>query len=117
MICQHCGLCCVDYMVVVIKPEYATEDFDINTAPEEAFLSRPGHDPCPNLYWEGDESRCCIHHFKWFAETPCAAFTQVEEGNTECRLGRHIIDNKPGFYRKYCEDVKANYKPLDKIGE
>jgi len=96
-------------MVIVVKPEYANNAFDINNAPEEAFLSKTEITPCPNLYWEGDESRCRIHHYDWFKQTPCWDFDQIGQQDEECRIGKFIRKNKsPGYWRKYCDSIITN---------
>lgn len=107
MKCVHCGLCCVDYIVVIIDPEYANENFNMKTATENMFAGKKSFDPCPHLYWEDHESRCRIHHFKWYNKTPCYAFGQYEENPDEvCRLGAWILKNRPGYYERYCEEFK-----------
>lgn len=47
---------------------------------------------CKHL--EGNKSgeySCAIHHYPWFPETPCGRHGQIEQGNTNCRLGEYIL--------------------------
>jgi hypothetical protein len=94
--------------VAVISPEYATEDLDMNN--EKAYIMKESNNPCPHLYWENGESRCKIHHFKWYKKTPCFDFGQIEsDPNTVCRLGEYILRCRPGYYERYCQEFKDNY--------
>lgn len=48
--------------------------------------------PCQHL--QGDklgEYSCAIHNEKWYDETPCFSHGQIEQGNTNCRLGEYIL--------------------------
>ena len=96
MICVHCGLCCYDYPVGIIKKEF--KDLDIKSTdqfPEEAFDVKPGNTPCEHLYWENHESRCAIHDKPWYQETPCFAFGQIEESpDCICRIGEWIMEKR-----------------------
>ena len=50
---------------------------------------------CPHL--NGDkpgEYSCGIHHHPWFKKTPCGTHSQIETGNTDCRMGTFLL-NKP----------------------
>ena len=53
--------------------------------------------PCPHL--DGDkpgEYSCKVHDRPWYKGTPCYSHGQIERGNTECRLGRYILDKEGG---------------------
>ena len=106
-ICTNCGLCCVDYDVVIIKPECVSDTIDLEDT--KIYMHKPGYNPCPHLYWEGDQSRCKIHNYEWYEDTPCFQFTQIGDG--ECRLGVYIRDTKgQDHYKKYCDQHKEGYK-------
>lgn len=117
MICVHCGLCCYDYPVGIIKKKFAdynaksVEDF-----PEEAFDIKRGNTPCPHMYWEGEFSRCAVHDKPWYHETPCFAFGQIEESpNNVCRIGEWILEkrktDKRFNYKLICETFINPKKP------
>lgn len=110
MICLNCGMCCIDYLVVIVKPESATEDFDITNASEDDFIGKKSHDPCPHLYWEEGKSRCKIHHFSWYKDTPCFQFGQIESSpKNVCRIGEYMLRTRPGYYEKYCNEFRKTY--------
>jgi hypothetical protein len=87
MICLRCGHCCLTYSIVVVKdPEKGII--------EDNYVVLDGTTRCPHL--EGNkkgEYSCKIHHYKWFPETPCGQHAQFERGNTNCRLGEHLLKN------------------------
>ena len=47
---------------------------------------------CPHLRWDNRKFKCAIHQYDWYKETPCYEFTQIEDKNSDCRIGRHAID-------------------------
>jgi len=85
MKCLRCGYCCTHYLVPIIK--------DPKLGPvEDNIIIQTGEGPCMHL--RGDKPgnySCAIHHYSWFKDTPCAEFTQVEEKNSECRIGKRIL--------------------------
>jgi hypothetical protein len=115
LICNHCGLCCIDYEVVIISPEWAKKEIIIDhNLPEEAFIHKKSGNPCPHLYWEDEESRCKIHNMPWYKDTPCYQFGQIESSpDCICRLGEYIWSKKPGYYKRYCDEFTKNVLPLD----
>jgi hypothetical protein len=49
-------------------------------------------DPCKHL--TGDKPgnyQCAIHNHKFYKKTPCFSHSQIEHGNTNCRLGEYIL--------------------------
>lgn len=94
MICQRCGKCCCDSLVVVIHPDFVKENLDITKLPDEAFLPLKS-EKCPHLSWDdNDIAVCAIHHYKWYKETPCYRHGQIEENeNDPCRTGVWIREN------------------------
>ncbi len=96
MKCLRCGHCCIDYMVVIVKPEHVDNpDFEN----EDTFMCHGGDGtPCPHLSsWEGNKTACAVHHLPWYKKTPCFSHGQIESSpDCECRMGRYIIDNNLG---------------------
>ena len=110
MICVHCGLCCYDYMVVIVAPSHI--DFDGKNAndigEEDGFIAKHSNTPCPHLEWEGDYSRCAIHDKPWYPSTPCFQFGQIEsDPKCVCRIGEWILEKRKTDnrfnYRLKCE--------------
>ena len=89
MICLRCGHCCINYMVVIVDdPDKGISDDNIICHPGDGT-------PCKHL--EGAEVgkySCRIHDKKWYKKTPCFSRGQIERGNTECRMGRFIIERR-----------------------
>jgi len=74
-------------VVIVDDPDKGISDDNI--------IYHPG-DGTPCKYLEGDEIgkySCRIHDKEWYKKTPCFSHGQLEKGNTECRMGRFIINN------------------------
>ena len=103
---MNCGLCCFDYVVIIISPKYSESNItNINDFPEEAYTIKQGNYPCPHLFWEGDKSQCKIHSKIWYKETPCFDFGQIESSPKDiCRLGEYVR-------KKWKEgDIRYNYR-------
>lgn len=117
MICTNCGLCCIDYMVVIIKPEYLCDTIqEFEKLDQEAFMGKDSGNPCTYLYWEDGKSRCKIHNYEWYKLTPCYDFTQIEESaDCLCRLGEYIDKNQPGYYEQYHNEFQNNYLSPDEF--
>lgn len=86
MICLRCGWCCTYNWVMIVKdPEKGIQEGNI--------IEHLGQgQPCPHL--EGDkpgEYSCKVHDRPWYKQTPCYSHGQIERGNTNCRLGDHIL--------------------------
>jgi hypothetical protein len=59
---------------------------------EDNILCIDGTQRCPHL--TGDkpgEYFCKIHHYEWFAETPCGQFSQIEREDSDCRIDAHLL--------------------------
>ena len=86
MICLRCGHCCKHYMVAIVSdPAKGVREDNIE-------IHAGGGTPCRHLL--GDESgeySCAIHEEPWYSETPCFAHGQIEQGNTNCRVGEFIL--------------------------
>jgi len=110
MKCLHCGHCCVNYGVMIINPKYKdsynpedVSNFDI----EDLALFKTTGIICPYLIWINDGYFCEVHKYPWYNSTPCFDFTQIESGNTECRVGRHLVDKTitSSSYDKFLKDT------------
>ena len=86
MICLHCGYCCCNYLVVIIKDP--SKPFGENNLEVHNGLNTP----CK--YLTGDkpgEYMCSVHHYPWYKETPCFSHSQIEHKNSPCRIGGYIL--------------------------
>jgi len=98
MKCLRCGYCCINLSLVTIHPDYIKEDLIINELPEEAFIFKPDGEKCPHLTFEDNKAVCKIHQYNWYYQTPCYNHNQIERKNSDCRLGKHIIDNNVNVF-------------------
>ena len=92
MICLRCGYCCIECSVVIVNPSKIKDDsvFEISN---DCLQFKDSKEPCPHLEWDGDGFTCKIHHYEWYKSTPCFSHGQFETKNSDCRMGRYIIDN------------------------
>jgi len=85
MICLHCGHCCLNYLIVIVKdPEKGITEKNCQVL--------DGSTRCPHL--EGSklgEYNCKIHHYSWFKETPCGQYDQIEQKISNCRMGEYLL--------------------------
>jgi len=88
MKCLRCGYCCKTYSVVIVDdPEKGIQ--------QDNLKARMGDESCQHL--EGDkpgEYSCAIHDYPWYEETPCFQHGQIEQEDSDCRLGRYILDKE-----------------------
>jgi hypothetical protein len=99
MICLRCGHCCKHYMVAIVA------DPDKGISEDNLEVNKGDGTPCRHL--KGDkpgEYSCAIHDKSWYCETPCFAHGQIEQGNTNCRLGEHILKQR----EKYSNEAETN---------
>lgn len=71
-------------VVIVDDPE---KGIDIDN-----LKARKGDTPCQHL--EGTEPGqffCKLHDYPWYDETPCSEYGQIEQKNTNCRMGEYIL--------------------------
>ena len=88
MICFRCGHCCKGYMVVIV------DDPEKGIA-EDNLIARDGTEPCKHLLGDKPgEYSCALHNYPWYKKTPCFQHGQIENGNTNCRIGEHILKQK-----------------------
>jgi len=91
MICLHCGYCCIECAVIIIKPESVKENLRINKLTENDAQLKDSKVECPHLEWIRGKAKCKIHHYKWYKQTPCFKHGQIEHKNTNCRMGEYIL--------------------------
>ena len=95
MKCLRCGHCCKKYIVVIVdNPDLGIRD--------DNLISYLGDSRCKHLL--GDtigEYSCAIHDKPWFKDTPCYAHSQIEQENSNCRLGEYLLKNM----KEYKEDI------------
>lgn len=85
MICLRSGYCCINYDVMIV-------DDPVKGLVENNVVHKKTGDRCKHLMGNKPGSHsCAVHDEPWYKDTPCAAFTQIECGNQQCRLGEHII--------------------------
>jgi hypothetical protein len=88
MICLRCGYCCIYYDVMIVN----NPDLGII---EGNIIHKPYGIKCQHLIGEiPGEYACKVHNSPWFKETPCAAFTQFESQNSNCRVGEKLCNMK-----------------------
>jgi len=84
MICLHCGYCCTNYLVVIVdNPELGPIEGNL--------VAHYGDKRCKHLT---NNNMCAVHHYDWYKDTPCYAHTQIERGNTNCRIGEYLLLKK-----------------------
>jgi len=88
MKCLRCGYCCCHLMVTIVdNPELEDPIVEGN------IIANMGNGvPCKHL--EGSkagEYSCKIHNKKWYVKTPCYSHGQIENYNSECRIGKYIL--------------------------
>ena len=90
MICLRCGHCCVAYDVIVLK------DYDKEVSEDNHFYKENGK-ACPHLIRDPNDDQktiCTQHDKKFFVDSPCDQYGQIEHGNTNCRTGDCILNNE-----------------------
>lgn len=59
MICQHCGICCIDMPVI------------INVG---GSCMAKGVGACPHLSFKGNKTSCAVHEEPWYKGSPCDTY-------------------------------------------
>jgi len=96
MKCLHCGYCCLVYDVIIVNPNTDLELLDlndINIDVEKTLQHKPSHQNCPHLLLKNHKFYCKIHNRKWYKDTPCYRHSQIENGDTNCRMGEYILNH------------------------
>jgi hypothetical protein len=59
---------------------------------EDNLVCHEGNGPCKHLQGiKPGEYSCALHDKKWYKKTPCYAHSQIERGNTNCRMGEYVL--------------------------
>ena len=83
MKCLHCGYCCTNLFVVIV------DDPKLGIVKENLKQKEEGR--CQHL---DDDNMCRIHDMPWYKDTPCFDYTQIEQGDTNCRTGEYMLNKK-----------------------
>ncbi len=87
MKCLHSGYCCIYLDVIIV------DDPELGPVPDN-LKHKPSGKVCQHLAGLGPgQYSCSVHERPWYKETPCAAFTQVEFEESNCRLGNYVLNN------------------------
>lgn len=106
MRCLRCGYCCIKYCVVVVKPEYIDEDLNFeDLSIREKLMFKDSDIWCPHLEELNKFTFSCkVHDKPWFNKTPCFDFSQIEQSESNCRLGTYVSNCKE--VREYLRSLK-----------
>ena len=115
MKCLRCSYCCTMYDVIIIAPNRVTVNLDLTD--ESVYMHKPTGFKCPHLTFVDGKAHCRIHQFSWFKDSPCDQFTQVENGDTNCRIGEYMLNKKNAdIYKKVLNKPEfAEAKKKEKI--
>lgn len=108
MKCLHCGYCCMMMDVIIVSPEYATEDFEmgVNVKLGGGVEHKPTGVACPHLEMEGDKYYCKVHEMPWFKGTPCDQYGQIESSvDNPCRTGDYIKSGKGDILKEMLNEI------------
>ncbi len=109
MICVNCGMCCVDYDVIIINPKAISKDGNVNLNDDKSYIHKGSGKACPHLYWDDEKSQCHIHNYEWYKKTPCYDFGQIESSKDDiCRIGYYLVDNN--LHKKYIGKICVQSK-------
>ena len=88
MICLRCGHCCLTYAIVIVRdPKLGISKDNLDIL--------DGTKRCPHLIGNKvGEYSCKVHDEEWYEDTPCFSHTQIERGNTPCRMGQYLINQE-----------------------
>jgi len=84
MKCLRCGYCCKNYAVIIV------DDPEKGIAEDNLILHEGNGTPCKHLRGEEGSYSCALHDYPWYKDTPCFAFTQVEQKDSLCRIGVYM---------------------------
>jgi Fe-S-cluster containining protein len=91
MKCLRCGYCCINYDVIIVdNPKLGIVESNLK--------HKPSGIKCQHLIGNAPgKYSCTIHNEKWYKETPCFAFSQIESDiNSPCRIGENVLKNLKG---------------------
>jgi len=94
MKCLRCGYCCVQLEVVIVAPAAVRPNLRIEELSPDDFLNKHTGEVCPHLRVEDGEASCNIHHYEFYKHTPCYQHSQIESGDSPCRIGEGVRSGK-----------------------
>lgn len=85
MKCLRCGYCCIHYDVIIVdEPSKGLRQSNLK--------HKPCGEKCQHLLGNTPGNYACnVHHYKWYKRTPCYSHSQIEQGDTNCRLGEFML--------------------------
>jgi len=87
MQCLRCGYCCkYSWVMIVNDPEKGLVEGNIVEHLGQGKACKHLVGCGPGMYF------CAVHNNEWYPETPCYDHSQIEQGNTNCRMGVYIIN-------------------------
>lgn len=86
MKCCRSGHCCFEYEVIIV------DDPALGIV-EGNLISKHTGDRCQHVRGDAPgEYSCVIHDEPWYDETPCYAYSQIEQSpDSLCRVGEYIL--------------------------
>jgi hypothetical protein len=87
--------------VIIISPSAIKLDGSVDFEDEKNYEHKPMNVECPHLHWDGDFASCGIHHYSWFIDTPCHAYTQIGKENSPCRSGEYFQKIKMNIRERF----------------
>lgn len=49
---------------------------------------------------EPGKFECAIHNKKWYKRTPCFSHGQIEQSNSNCRMGEYILNGNQSLIKE-----------------
>lgn len=88
MICSRSGYCCIHLSVIIVDdPELGIRKGNL--------IHKESGVACKHLLGDkAGQHSCAIHNEKWYKDTPCFEYTQIEHENTKCRMGEYILKSE-----------------------
>lgn len=87
MKCLRCGYCCFNYDVIIM--------IDLKKKIEQGNVElKRRKERCRHITGNvvGQYS-CLIHDSKYYGQTPCFDHGQIEESDSDCRMGKWILSD------------------------
>lgn len=91
MKCLRSGQCCIALDVIIV------DDPTLGII-ESNLKHKPSGIKCQHLV--GDSAghySCAIHSESWYVDTPCYRHSQVEQSDSPCRVGNHLLNGSAWY--------------------
>lgn len=95
MKCIRCGFCCVQFDVIIVKPEHVN-DFDPDDFDQDhKLMHKKGGEICPHLKIDKENkiTTCTVHNKLWYPGTPCDTHYVFGDPEKPCRVGEYCFQN------------------------